>query len=83
MALECETEFGGLHETPAVNGIVNERANGSETGTGIENGAMTEHANGRERNGDQERDFLRIEVEAQWSVAFPPPAQPRHYGGTA
>ena len=29
-------------------GIENERANGSETGTGIENGAMTEHANGSE-----------------------------------
>jgi hypothetical protein len=41
-------EFGGLHETLAVNGIVNERANGSETGTGIENGAMTKHANGSE-----------------------------------
>jgi hypothetical protein len=37
MALECETEFGGLHETPAVNGIVNEHANGSESEMEIKN----------------------------------------------
>jgi hypothetical protein len=28
--------------------MVNERVNGSETGTGIENGTMAEHANGSE-----------------------------------
>jgi hypothetical protein len=66
MALECETKFGGLHETPPVNGMVNERANGSETGTGTENPSMrtgsgseigiknetmTKHTNGSGRMG--------------------------------
>jgi hypothetical protein len=55
--LECETENRRAgHETPAINGIVNERANGSETGTrieseseiGIENEIMTERMNGSE-----------------------------------
>ena len=41
--LECWS-----YETLTVNGMGNERANGSETGTGIENRTTTEHANGSE-----------------------------------